>query len=63
MNIKALKVVMITAGLTIALTGCETLDAYTQESQTSSATKGALIGAAAGVVVGLASGTYRWLSA
>ena len=40
----------------IALSGCETLDAYTGESKTSAATKGALIGAAAGAVVGLASG-------
>lgn len=36
--------------------GCETLDPYTGESETSKATKGALIGAAAGAVVGLASG-------
>jgi outer membrane protein OmpA-like peptidoglycan-associated protein len=36
--------------------GCQTLDAYTQESKTSSATKGAIIGAAAGAVVGLVSG-------
>ena len=56
MNIKALKVIMVTAGLTVMLGGCESLDAYTQESKTSSATKGALIGAAAGAVVGLASG-------
>jgi outer membrane protein OmpA-like peptidoglycan-associated protein len=56
MNIKALKVILITAGLTVVLGGCETLDAYTQDSKTSSATKGALIGAAAGAVVGLASG-------
>lgn len=41
---------------TIVLSGCETLDAYTQESQTSSATKGAIIGAVSGAVVGLASG-------
>ncbi len=56
MNIRALKVILITAGLTVVLGGCETLDAYTQDSKTSSATKGALIGAAAGAVVGLASG-------
>ena len=56
MNNKALKVIVVTAGLTVILGGCETLDAYTQESKTSSATKGALIGAAAGAVVGLASG-------
>ena len=36
--------------------GCTTLDPYTREEQTSKATKGALIGAAAGAVVGLVSG-------
>lgn len=41
---------------TLALGGCQTLDAYTQQSKTSSATKGAAIGAAAGAVVGLVSG-------
>ncbi len=39
-----------------ALSGCETLDAYTGESKTSAATKGAIIGAVSGAVVGLASG-------
>lgn len=43
-------------GLATLLAGCETLDPYTGESQTSQATKGALIGAAAGAVVGLVSG-------
>jgi outer membrane protein OmpA-like peptidoglycan-associated protein len=56
MNIKALKVFLAAASLTVVLSGCETLDAYTQESKTSSATKGAVIGAIAGAVVGLASG-------
>ena len=56
MNIKAFKVILATASLTVVLSGCETLDAYTQESKTSSATKGAVIGAIAGAVVGLASG-------
>jgi len=56
MNIKAFKVILATASLTVVLSGCETLDPYTQESKTSSATKGAVIGAIAGAVVGLASG-------
>ena len=56
MNTRAIKVFLASACLTIALSGCETLDAYTQESKTSSATKGAVIGAIAGAVVGLASG-------
>ncbi len=49
----ALSVLVATA---VFATGCQTLDPYTREEQTSSATKGALIGAAAGVVVGLISG-------
>jgi len=56
MNIKALKITLVAAGLSVILPGCEILDPYTQESKTSNATKGALIGAAAGAAVGLASG-------
>jgi outer membrane protein OmpA-like peptidoglycan-associated protein len=56
MKINALKVILASASLTVLLSGCETLDAYTQESKTSSATKGAVIGAVAGAVVGLVSG-------
>lgn len=41
---------------TFTLGACTTLDPYTREEKTSSATKGALIGAAAGAVVGLISG-------
>lgn len=37
-----------------ALTGCQTLDPYTQQSKTSNATKGAGIGAVAGAVLGAA---------
>ncbi len=40
----------------ILVAGCETINPYTGETQTSKATKGALIGAAAGAVVGLVSG-------
>ena len=54
MRINALPVAAL--GAAILLSGCETLDAYTGDSETSKATKGALIGAAAGAVVGLASG-------
>jgi len=56
MNIRAVRVFVVAAGLTVLLAGCETLDPYTQESKTSSATRGAVIGAIAGAVVGLASG-------
>lgn len=43
-------------GATIIVGGCKTLQPYTGEEQTSKTTKGALIGAAAGAVVGLVSG-------
>lgn len=56
MNIRSQKLVLAMAVMTIFVSGCETLDAYTREEKTSSATKGALIGAAAGAVVGLISG-------
>lgn len=48
--------ILIAIGVAILATGCETLDPYTGESGMSKSTKGALIGAATGVVVGLASG-------
>lgn len=54
MDIKALRLVVL--GAAVIASGCETLDAYTGETETSKATKGALIGAAAGAVVGLISG-------
>jgi len=56
MDTKSLKLMAGVAGLTAMLGGCTTLDAYTQESKTSNATKGAIIGAASGAVVGLISG-------
>jgi outer membrane protein OmpA-like peptidoglycan-associated protein len=56
MNTKSLAIAALAALMTIAIGGCETLDAYTQESKTSSTAKGAMIGAAAGAVVGLVSG-------
>jgi outer membrane protein OmpA-like peptidoglycan-associated protein len=56
MNTKSLAIAAVAALMTIAIGGCETLDAYTQESKTSSTAKGAMIGAAAGAVVGLVSG-------
>ncbi len=56
MDTKSLKIMVGIAGLTAMLGGCTTLDAYTQESKTSNATKGAIIGAASGAVVGLISG-------
>ncbi len=56
MDTKSLMLMIGVAGLTAMLGGCTTLDAYTQESKTSNATKGAIIGAASGAVVGLISG-------
>ena len=56
MDTKSLKRMVGVACLTVMLGGCTTLDAYTQESKTSNATKGAIIGAASGAVVGLISG-------
>lgn len=49
-----LRVVVLSAAVLVA--GCKTLDPYTGDEQTSKATRGALIGAAAGAVVGLVSG-------
>jgi len=54
MDIRIIRLTAIIAVITVA--GCETFDPYTGEAQTSKATKGALIGAAAGAVVGLVSG-------
>jgi outer membrane protein OmpA-like peptidoglycan-associated protein len=56
MNSRSTKIVLATAVVAVFASGCTTLDAYTREEKTSSATKGALIGAAAGAVVGLISG-------
>jgi outer membrane protein OmpA-like peptidoglycan-associated protein len=56
MNMKSLAIAAVAALTTVAIGGCETLDAYTQESKTSSTAKGAMIGAAAGAVAGLVSG-------
>jgi len=54
MDIRILRLVAL--GAAVILSGCETLDPYTGDSEKSKATKGALIGAAAGAVVGLISG-------
>jgi outer membrane protein OmpA-like peptidoglycan-associated protein len=55
MNSRTLTVIGVVM-VTMVATGCETLNPYTGEEQMSKTTKGALIGAAAGAVVGLASG-------
>ncbi len=56
MTIRTSRILGLLLGIAVIATGCKTLDPYTREEQTSSATKGALIGAAAGAVVGLVSG-------
>ena len=50
------KIILAMAVFAVFASACETLDPYTREEKTSKATKGALIGAAAGAVVGLISG-------
>jgi outer membrane protein OmpA-like peptidoglycan-associated protein len=56
MDVKLLKAVVAILGIIVLAAGCKTLDPYTGEEQMSNATKGALIGAAAGAAVGLMSG-------
>ena len=50
------KLILVATTAMVFITGCETLDPYTREEKTSQATKGALIGAGIGAVVGLMSG-------
>ncbi len=56
MQTRGVRPLLAVLAVAVAATGCTTLDPYTREEQTSAATKGALIGAAAGAVVGLISG-------
>ena len=56
MNTRSPRLILGLTLFAVFVSGCETLDPYTREEKTSKATKGALIGAAAGAVVGLISG-------
>lgn len=56
MEIRSLKAISVLVGVAMLVGACETLDPYTRESKTSQTTKGALIGAGIGAVVGLVSG-------
>ncbi len=56
MKIRSIRPIVAVLGVVVLTSACETLDPYTRETETSKATKGALIGAAAGAVVGLISG-------
>lgn len=53
---RASRAVCVLVATATALIGCTTLDPYTRDEKTSNAAKGAMIGAAAGAVVGLISG-------
>src|SRR5262245_14187435 len=52
----ALKATLAVALVAVLAAGCETIDPYTGEKKTSSATYGALIGAGAGAAIGMISG-------
>lgn len=54
MKTQILSLIMISA-LTVSVTGCKTLDAYTGEEKTSNTTKGSAIGAGIGALVGYIS--------
>lgn len=56
MNKRTAKIILAITVATVFVSGCKTLDAYTREEQTSQTTKGALIGAGIGAVVGLITG-------
>ncbi|MDH3620316.1 MAG: OmpA family protein [Gammaproteobacteria bacterium] len=56
MNRRSGKTILAMTAVAVFASGCTTLDAYTREEQTSQTTKGALIGAGIGAVVGLMSG-------
>jgi len=56
MNKRSAKIILALTVTAVFASGCKTLDAYTREEQTSQTTKGALIGAGIGAVVGLISG-------
>jgi outer membrane protein OmpA-like peptidoglycan-associated protein len=46
---------ILVAGLSASITGCTTMDAYTGEEKTSSTTKGSMIGAGIGALIGYVS--------
>lgn len=53
-TLKGLAIGLVAAAL---VAGCQTIDPYTGETKTASATKGAAIGAGAGAVIGILSGS------
>lgn len=56
MNARSQKILLTLVTAMVFVSGCKTLDAYTREEKTSATTRGALIGAGIGAVVGLISG-------
>ncbi len=56
MNARAQKIILTMVTAMVFISGCKTLDAYTREEKTSNTTRGALIGAGIGAVIGLISG-------
>ena len=56
MQTRGVRPLLALMAVAVAATGCTTLDPYTREEQTSAATRGALLGAGVGAVVGLLSG-------
>ena len=54
LNFRLVILVMVSA-MTIFVSGCKTIDAYTGESKTSNATKGGAIGAGIGAILGYAT--------
>lgn len=54
---KKTSITLLTGALMLSVSGCSTLDPYTQQSKTSNATKGALGGALAGAVIGALTNT------
>ena len=56
MNNRSQKIILTMVTAMVFVSGCKTLDAYTREEQTSNTTRGALIGAGIGAVIGLISG-------
>ncbi|MEX0960072.1 MAG: OmpA family protein [Burkholderiales bacterium] len=56
MNRSLTRAMAVAVAGTVLISACKTLDPYTREEKTSSATKGAIIGAAGGAVIGAISG-------
>ncbi len=56
MNNRSRKIILTMVTAMVFISGCKTLDAYTREEKTSNTTRGALIGAGIGAVIGLISG-------